>query len=66
VAYIYHIFEILPEGSTLWKAGADEADEALRKLDSLAKICPNELRIVDVRRKKVVASKAARRKAEAS
>ena len=61
--HIYHIFETLPDGSIRWKCGANEADDALRKLNSLARISTNEIRVVDVRRKKVVASKAARAKA---
>jgi hypothetical protein len=61
--HIYHIFEILPDGSPLWKGGANEEEDALQKLNSLARVSTNEIRVVDLRREKVVASKAARSKA---
>jgi hypothetical protein len=55
---IYHLFEILPDGSTLWKGGADEEKDALQKLNTLARISTNEIRVVDIRTKKIVARKA--------
>jgi hypothetical protein len=55
---IYHLFEILPDGSTLWKGGANEEKDALQKLNTLARISTNEIRVVDIRTKKIVASKA--------
>ena len=61
--HIYHIFEILPDGSNLWKSGANEESDALQKLNSLARISRNEIRVVDLRREKVVASRPARAKA---
>jgi hypothetical protein len=60
VEHIYHIFEVLPDGTTLYKAGANSEGEALQKLDSLAKTCPNDLRLVDLRSEAVIASRQAR------
>jgi hypothetical protein len=57
---IYHLFEILPDGSTLWKGGASDEKDALEKLKLFARISPNEIRVVDVRSKKIVASRAVR------
>jgi hypothetical protein len=60
VGDLYYVFEILPDGTKLWKAGASEEGEALKKMEALAKVCPNELRIVDVRRRRILASKPSR------
>jgi hypothetical protein len=60
VEHLYHIFEVLPDGTTLYKLGANSEDEALQKLDSLAKTCPNDLRVVDLRSEAVIASRQAR------
>jgi hypothetical protein len=55
---IYHLFEILPNGTTLWKGGTNEEKDALQKLNSLARISTNEVRVVNIRSKKIIASKA--------
>jgi hypothetical protein len=66
VEHIYHIFEVLADGTTLSKAGANSEDEALEKLDLLAKICANDMRLVDLRSEKVIASRQRRAKSDGS
>jgi hypothetical protein len=60
VDHNYDIFEILPDGSPMWKATAAGKDEALQQLELLSERCRNELRVIQLATRVVVATKPAR------
>jgi hypothetical protein len=59
----YDIFEILPDGSPLWKGVVVGRDAALKELDSLAENCENELRVIHLSTNTVLATKPSRAEA---
>jgi hypothetical protein len=59
----YDIFEILPDGSPLWKGVVIGRDAALKELESLAENCENELRVIHLPTKAVVATRPSRAEA---
>jgi hypothetical protein len=52
----YDLFEILSDGSPVWRAAIHGRDDALIKLEQLAKQTRNEVRILHVPTKTVVAA----------
>lgn len=56
----YDIFEILPDGTPMWRAAVQGRDAALQKLEALSENCHNEIRLIHLPTKEVVASKPAR------
>ncbi len=52
----YDLFEMLTDGSPIWRGTANGSEEALRKLDELAKQTPNELRAIHVPTSTVLAA----------
>jgi hypothetical protein len=59
----YDIFEILPDGSPLWKGVVIGREAALKELESLSENCENELRVIHLPSKAVLASKPSRAEA---
>jgi hypothetical protein len=53
----YDIFEILPDGTPLWKTSAKGRDAAMRRLDELARTSRNELKVIHLESKTVVATR---------
>jgi hypothetical protein len=52
----YDIFEILPDGSPIWKEFVSGHEEAIRKLQELAKQTKNEVRLMHVPTNTIIAS----------
>jgi hypothetical protein len=63
VDHNYDIFEILPDGSPMWKGTATGKAEVLQQLEFLSQRCSNELRVIQLSSKVVVATKPARAQA---
>jgi hypothetical protein len=59
----YDIFEILPDGTPIWKGCVSGREEALQQLESLATTSSNELRIIHLPTKAVLAKKPPRARA---
>jgi hypothetical protein len=53
----YDIFEILPDGTPMWRDTVVGREPALQRLDSLAEKCENEMRVVHLRTNVLLASK---------
>jgi len=56
----YDIFEILSDGTPLWKGTASGKNAALEKLERLSESCLNELQVIHLPTKAILASKPAR------
>jgi hypothetical protein len=56
----YDLFEILPDGSPIWKELVTGHEEAIRKLQELAKQTTNEVRLMHVPTNTIIASMDAR------
>jgi hypothetical protein len=52
----YDLFEIFPDGSALWKGSVVGHEEAIRKLKELAAGTANEVRLMHVPTKTVIAT----------
>jgi anion-transporting ArsA/GET3 family ATPase len=52
----YDVFEILPDGSPVWRGAIHGREDALRKLEELAKQTVNEVRVMHVPTKTVIAA----------
>jgi hypothetical protein len=52
----YDLFEILPDGSPIWKELVSGHDEAIRKLQELAKQTKNEVRVMHLATKTIIAA----------
>jgi hypothetical protein len=52
----YDLFEILPDGSPIWKELVTGHEEAIRKLQELAKQTKNEVRIMHLPTKAIIAA----------
>lgn len=52
----YDIFEILPDGSPLWREAIHGRDNAIRKSAILAAKTPNEIRVMHVPTKTTIAT----------
>jgi hypothetical protein len=52
----YDAFEVLPDGTLMWKATIKGHLDAVEKLQQVAKGSPNEFRLMHVRTKTVIAT----------
>jgi hypothetical protein len=52
----YDLFEILPDGAPIWKELVSGHEEAIRKLQELAKQTTNEVRLMHVPTNTIIAS----------
>jgi hypothetical protein len=52
----YDLFEILPDGAPIWKELVTGHEEALRKLQELAKRTTNEVRMMHVPTNTIIAT----------
>ncbi|HWY08937.1 MAG TPA: hypothetical protein VNY24_18895 [Candidatus Acidoferrales bacterium] len=52
----YDIFEILPDGSAFWREAIHGRDNAMRKSAILAAKTPNEIRVMHVPTKTIIAT----------
>jgi hypothetical protein len=52
----YDLFEILPDGAPIWKELVTGHEEALRKLQELARGTTNEVRMMHVPTNTIIAS----------
>jgi hypothetical protein len=52
----YDAFEVLPDGTLMWKATVKGHEDALKKLKEIAKGSPNEFRLMHVPTKTVIAA----------
>jgi hypothetical protein len=52
----YDAFEVLPDGTLIWKAEVTGHEDAIKKLKEVAKDNPNEFRLMHVRSKTVIAT----------
>jgi hypothetical protein len=51
----YDIFEIMPDGSPFWREVVNGHENAIRKLEELAKKTKNELRVMHVPTNAIIA-----------
>jgi hypothetical protein len=52
----YDLFEILPDGSPIWRATIDGHENAIRRLQELAAMTPNEVRVMHLPEKAIIAA----------
>jgi hypothetical protein len=52
----YDLFEIFPDGSALWRGAVVGHEDAIRKLKELATTTTNEMRLMHVPTKTVIAT----------
>jgi hypothetical protein len=52
----YDLFEILPDGSPIWKELVSGLAEAIRKLEELGKETKNEMRLMHVPTNTIIAT----------
>ena len=52
----YDLFEVLPDGAVIWKATVSGHENAIQKLRELAKRTANEVRVMHVLSKTLIAS----------
>jgi len=52
----YDIFEILPDGAPLWRTAIEGHEAAIRKLQELAALSTNEIRVMHLASNSIVAS----------
>jgi hypothetical protein len=45
---VYDAFEVLPDGTLMWKATVTGHEDAVKKLEQLAKDNPNEFRLMRI------------------
>jgi len=53
---VYDAFEVLPDGTLMWKATVTGHEDAVKKLEQLAKDNPNEFRLMRIPSKTVIAT----------
>ena len=53
---VYDAFEVLPDGSLVWKAAVRDGEDAVEKLKQVAKDSPNEFRLMHIPTKTVIAT----------
>jgi hypothetical protein len=58
----YDVFEILADGTPLWKCCVNGRDAALQKMESLAATCEHEFRVIHLPSSVTVARIAAKAK----
>jgi hypothetical protein len=52
----YDIFEIFLDGSVAWRGAASDREDALHKLEEQAALTKNEVRLMNLRSKEIIAS----------
>jgi hypothetical protein len=52
----YDAFEVLPDGTLMWKATVVGHEDVVEKLKEVAKDSPNEFRLMHVQTKTVIAT----------
>jgi hypothetical protein len=53
---VYDAFEVLPDGTLIWKATVEGREDAVEKLKQVAKDSPNEFRLMHIPSKTVIAT----------
>jgi hypothetical protein len=53
---VYDAFEVLPDGSLVWKATVRGGEDPVEKLKQVAKDRPNEFRLMHIPSKTVIAT----------
>jgi hypothetical protein len=53
---IYDAFEVLPNGTLIWKATVTGHEDAVKKLKEVAKGSPNEFRLMHIPSNTVIAT----------
>ena len=53
---VYDAFEVLPDGTLIWKATIKGREDAVKKLEQVAKGSPNEFRLMHIPSKTVIAA----------
>jgi hypothetical protein len=53
---VYDAFEVLPNGSLVWKAAVRGCEDVIKKLKQVAKDSPNEFRLMHIPTKTVIAT----------
>lgn len=53
---VYDAFEVLPDGSLIWKATIEAREDAVKKLKQVARDSPNEFRLMHIASKTVIAT----------
>jgi hypothetical protein len=53
---VYDAFEVLPDGSLIWKATIEGREDVVKQLKQVAKDSPNEFRLMHIPTKTVIAT----------
>jgi hypothetical protein len=53
---VYDAFEVLPDGTLIWKATIEGREDAVKKLKQVAKDSPNEFRLMHIPSKTMIAA----------
>ena len=53
---VYDAFEVLPNGTLIWRATVTGHEDAVKKLEQLAKDSPNEFRLMHIPSKTLIAT----------
>jgi hypothetical protein len=53
---VYDAFEVLPDGTLIWRATVTGHEDAVKKLEQLAKDSPNEFRLMHIPSKTLIAT----------
>jgi hypothetical protein len=53
---VYDAFEVLPNGTLIWRATVTGHEDAVKKLEQLAKDSQNEFRLMHIPTKTVIAT----------
>jgi hypothetical protein len=53
---VYDAFEVLPDRTLIWKATVTGHEDAIKKLQQVAKDSPNEFRLMHIPSKTVIAT----------
>jgi hypothetical protein len=53
---VYDAFEVLPDGSLIWKGTVTGREDAVKKLEQVAKDSPNEFRLMHIPSNTVIAT----------
>ena len=52
----YDVFEVLPDGSPLWREAVIGQESAIVRMNELSEQTKNEVRVIDLRTKTVIAA----------
>jgi hypothetical protein len=56
---VYDTFEVLPDGTLIWRATVTGCEDAVNKLEQLAKVSRNEFRLIHIPSQTVIATMTA-------